>query len=225
MLALVLLVTLTSASSSVTYPSTSFLLSAKTKSTATALEQAIALYNRVELEAAAARFHDALVEAKDDVTRARVYAWLGLVDAQLGKADEAKLAFVEAVKLDHAVMMPALAPADVEAMLEDARAANATATEPAITTPDASAPPAPSREPTPSAAPWAVGGVGVALCVASGAVFAVGLDTTLRQAKAAKFNDDARALLTTGYVEYGVASALAVVGATGVVVGAVLLSE
>lgn len=59
------------------------------------------------------------------------------------------------------------------------------------------------------------GGTGAVLLLAGGATFAIGLDTALRQSKEAEFNDEARALVNMGYLEYAVGGALAGLGAVG----------
>jgi tetratricopeptide (TPR) repeat protein len=178
----------------------------------------VRLYEQVDLDGAIARFNEALaIPAITDVEKATLHAWIALSHAQLGRKDDATASFRAAVKLDRNVKLPALAPPDVEAQLEAARAE---LPAPAAT-PDPSAPvdPAGPGAVAPSAGPPLVsmitGGAGIALLLAGGATFAIGLDTAFRQAFEAEFNDDARALVDLAYLEYAVAGGLAGAGAVG----------
>jgi tetratricopeptide (TPR) repeat protein len=184
-----------------------------------AFQEGVKLYKSVQLEEAVGRFEAALPGASSDADKARVYAWLGLVEAQLGKADAAKASFQQAVELDPTVAMPALAPADVQAVLEQARKA----VKPKPPPPKVEPPPSTTGTTSPNTAAYAVGGVGAALVVGALVTFGVGVATVLGSTDPTLFQSDARAQLATGYTEYAVAGVVAAVGAGGVAAGVLLL--
>lgn len=202
-------------------------------------KEGVRLYEQVDLEGAIAKFNAALATpGTSDVEKASLHAWIALSHAQLGRKDDATASFRAAVKLDRNVKLPALAPPDVEKQLEAARAelppsssSTSTSTSSTTTSTTSSTTEATPVDPsTPGAqAPQAAqaaqegppliavvtGGAGIALLLAGGATFAVGVDTAFRQAFEAEFNDDARALVDLGYLEYAVGGALAGAGLVG----------
>lgn len=183
------------------------------------------LYSSVELEAAIGQFDAALNDATSDADKAQVHAWIGLIHAQLGDADRARASFRAAVALDPTVRLPAAASPDVERLLEDVRPAQ-TAPPPRPPSPPAASAPA---EAAPASGPpimgLAVTAASGVLVVAGAITFGVGLDTAFRQAPAADYNDEARALVDVAYMEYVVAAGLASVGIVGLAGGSMLLIE
>lgn len=196
-----------------------------------AYKEGVLLYEQVDLDGAIARFNQALAApAVIPVEQATLHAWIALSHAQLGRKEEALASFRNAVKLDRNVKLPALAPPDVEAQLEAARAElpAETVTAPPLDPAGAGTPPPPSAAPADSGPPLVAiitGGAGVALLLAGGATFAIGLDTAFRQAPQAQFNDEARALVDTAYLEYAVAGGLAGAGALGLGAAVVFAME
>lgn len=187
----------------------------------TEIEEALRLYEAVEMEAAAARFERALPRCVDDRERAWVHAWLGLVHGQLGRVDRARSEFLTAAELDLDVAMPAPAPPAIEALLEQARAQAKSGVGVRPRRPDA-----PQVKPPPlSVTGQALAGTGAALLAASAVVFAFGVDTALRQAPQAEFMDDAFALHDLAYAEYAVSGALAAGGVACVLTATALLLE
>lgn len=183
-----------------------------------AYKEGVRLYEQVDLDGAIARFNQAFAASSvTPIEQATLHAWIALSHAQLGRKEEALASFRNAVKLDRNVKMPALAPPDVEAQLEAARAE----LPPEVVTP----PPVDPTEDGPPLVAIITGGAGLVLLLAGGATFAVGLDTAFRQAPQAAFNDEARALVDTAYLEYAVAGSLAGAGALGLGAAVVLAME
>lgn len=177
--------------------------------------EATALYRKVELEKALVLLGQALPDAASDAERAEVHAWIGLIEGQLGHLDRARAALAEAVRLDPNVQLPAPAPPEVTAILDEVRLA-ASPVEPPT-------PPATTRPVGLSPALGVTAG-GVALVLVGGAVVGVGVDTVFRQAFEVEHQSDAVALRDLGYLEYAIGGALAAVGAAGLAVGAVMLA-
>lgn len=188
--------------------------------------EGVRLYNSVELEAAAGHFDAALKAATSEADKAHVHAWIGLIHAQLGDADGARASFRAAVALDPTVRLPAAASPDVEQLLEAVRIEQAA---PAPPPPPTSPPASPAPETAPASGPPVLGvavtAAGGVLVVAGAIAFGVGLDTAFRQAPAADYNDEARALVDVAYTEYVVAAGLASVGIVGLAGGSMLLIE
>lgn len=184
-----------------------------------AFQEGVRLYEQVDLEGAIARFQQA--SATTDPDRAAAQVWIALCHAQLGRREDATVSFRAAVRLDRQVKLPALAPPDVEAMLEAARAEL-----PALAPEPASSSAVPAVEPAPeeggSIVPLVVGGGGVVAMLAGATTVAIGMDTALRQATEQKFNDDGRAVRDTGYLMYSIGGAILGVGAAAVGVAAFL---
>lgn len=210
-------------------------------------QEGVRRYEQVDLDGAIPRFQQALAAASTDADRAAAHVWIALCHAQLGHKDEATGSFRAAVRLDAQVKLPALAPPDVEAMLEAARAElpRAPAEAPATPTPEVAAPSPPAFSPTststststaaagPAEAPAAVaasvpmmiGGSGVVVMLAGAATIAVGMDTALRQAPEQEFNDDGRALRDAGYLLYPIGGAIMGVGAAALGVAAFMAAN
>lgn len=194
-------------------------------------QEGVRLYEQVDLDGAIARFGEALVApGTSDIDKATLHAWIALSHAQLGRKDEAMTSFSTAVKLDRNVKLPARAPPDVEAQLEAARAELPPEVKPAEPTivpvdPAGASPGAVAPSEGPPLVAVVTGGTGIALLLAGGATFAVGLDTAFRQAFEAEFNDDARELVNLAYLEYAIAGGLAGAGAVGVGAAVVFAME
>ena len=192
-------------------------------------QEGVRLYEQVDLDGAIARFGEALVApGTSDVDKATLHAWIALSHAQLGRKDEAMTSFRTAVRLDRNVKVPARAPPDVEAQLEAARAELPPEVKPAdhaIAPVDPAGPVAVAPSEGPPLVAVVTGGTGIALLLAGGATFAVGLDTAFRQAFEAEFNDDARDLVNLAYLEYAIAGGLAGAGAVGVGAAVVFTME
>lgn len=188
--------------------------------------EGVRLYNGVELEASVGHFEAALKDAVSDTDKAQVHAWIGLIHAQLGDADRARESFRAAVALDVTVRLPAAASPDVEQLLEAVRPEKAAPPPP----PPPTSPPAPAApETAPTTWPPLLGvtvtAAGGVLVVAGAVAFGVGLDTAFRQAPAAEYNDEARALVDVAYTEYVLAAGLASVGIVALAGGSMLLIE
>jgi tetratricopeptide (TPR) repeat protein len=201
-----------------------------------AYQHAIGLYEAVELEKAAQAFQGLSNDDRPAGEKSLVLAWLGLTLAQLGRNDDAKLAFVDAAKLNPDVELPAAAPPGVEEMFDAAKK-------------EASAPPPPPDAPPPVEEPVAddpgddaappvdaapadgeggpglswnllagsgVAVLGLGLVVTGGIITAIGLGTA-EEAYAAEYNDDAVRLADTADTQIILGSVIA--GTAVVVMG------
>lgn len=184
-------------------------------------QEAVALYRRVELEKALVQLHESLPAAANDVERGQVFAWIGLVEGQLGHLEKARVALTEAIRLDPAVELPAPGPPDVVAILEELRA-NARRAAAA----NGSSAPAVSPLAAPGDGGSSLGTAGVVtmvaggvLVLAGGVIVAVGVDTVYRQAFEAEYQAEALALRDLGYAEYAVGGVVAGVGALALAAG------
>lgn len=188
------------------------LLAASIQSSA-AYQEAVSLYRRVELEKALVQLQQSLGEADGDGERAQVYAWIGLVEGQLGHLERARAALAQAITLDRAIELPAPAPPDVVAILDELRVeARRNGAADAARGPVVPAA-APEAERYP---PWVLVTAAGGALMAGGAVsLIVGLDMVLRQAQEEDFQSRALARRDLGYAFYGVAGAA---GGAGVVV-------
>jgi hypothetical protein len=148
---------------------------------ATPFENATRRYEALDYEAACPLFEEA-ARSGARVDRARAFMWAGVCRGQLGKFDDAKKRFREALALDRKAELPADAPPKVKALFEAERAAIAApvvVVEPADTTPpvtttsaSTSTPPPPeqTKQPVTLSAPVAMVAGGAALvAVAAGA--------------------------------------------------------
>jgi hypothetical protein len=100
-------------------------------------QKGLAQYDNLDLEAAAASLSTAAKDTKvPEAERATILIYAGLVEVTLGKEDEAKKFFADAVDLDPKVHFPADdAPAKVTAMLDEIRKSKAPAEKIDLTQP------------------------------------------------------------------------------------------
>jgi tetratricopeptide (TPR) repeat protein len=188
----------------------------------------VTLYQEIELEQAIERFAKAADGDRSDEDRAICWAWVGLSHGQLGRLDNASVAFGKAVGAHLDVALPAAAPPEIGQLLEDARAAERE--QLAALAPEPEPAPAPEPEPTPTPvwvthwptiASVGTASLGVLAVGTAGVVAVLGLDKGMRQSFEVEFNSEANRLVDEMYTDLAVAGVVTVVGlgAMGAAVG------
>ena len=196
-----------------------------------AFQEGLDLYGRFEFEQATFRFESAAVE-KDRAPqeRARVFVWLGLSYAAIGRFDDAERSFVDALRLDPAAAIETeVSPKVAEVFAKAKQVAAPRVEEPP--------PPPPPPPPVVDAAPpllliggGAAAGTGLVALAAAGVLVALYVgnaeivrDPDAFQDVAKRAQDDANAQIVGAGVLGGVGGLL--VGGGAALVALDLLSE
>ncbi len=190
--------------------------------------EGVRLYSQFEFEQATFRFESAAVEQdRVPAERARVFLWLGLSYAAIGKFDDAGRAFTSGLRLDPAATLETEVSPKVQELFAAAQQDLADEAARAAATP-APAPVAPA--PAATELPWLLVGGGVGAAVGVVALAGAGVLGVLAAQNAAiaadpdQFQDDAQRAQDTGNAQIAGAVAVGVVGAVLVVGGGALVA-